>query len=131
MKKADGRRTEEGGRRKEEGEGGIASAYLALSLKTFIRGRDIERGREREGKRYRKMDTSLIYNNRSTYIFCLYRPVAAGHFRPSSSGGLGALPLGALPLGSFFFLRISDLKDVFSCVGRLKRVLFACSEKGV
>ena len=32
-----------------------------------------------------------------------------------------------------FFLRISfsDLKgDVSSCVGRLKRVLFACSEKG-
>ena len=33
---------------------------------------------------------------------------------------------------SFFFLQISDLiGDVFSCVGRLKRVLFACSEKGV
>ena len=31
-----------------------------------------------------------------------------------------------------FFLRISDLKgDVSTCVGRLKRVLFACSEKGV
>ena len=30
------------------------------------------------------------------------------------------------------FLGISDLiGDVFSCVGRLKRVLFACSEKGV
>ena len=41
------------------------------------------------------------------------------------------LPLGALPLGSFF-LRISDLIGyVFSCVGRLKRVLFPCSEKGV
>ena len=39
----------------------------------------------------------------STYIFCLYRPVAGGHFGPSSSGGLGALPLGALPLGAFFF----------------------------
>ena len=54
---------------------------------------------------------------------------------------IGALPLGALPLGALrigalppgaFFLRISDLKaDVFSCVDRLKRVLFACSEKGV
>ena len=30
-----------------------------------------------------------------------------------------------------FFLRISDSIDVFSCVGRLKRVLFASSEKGV
>ena len=31
-----------------------------------------------------------------------------------------------------FFLRISDLiGDVSSCMGRLKRVLFACSEKGV
>ena len=31
-----------------------------------------------------------------------------------------------------FFLRISDLKgDVSSCVGRLKRVLFACPEKGL
>ena len=31
-----------------------------------------------------------------------------------------------------FFLRISDLiGDVFSCASRLKRVLFACSEKGV
>ena len=50
--------------------------------------------------------------------FCLYRPVTSGHFGPSSSGGLGALPLGALrlvalrhgalPLGAFF-LRISDL----------------------
>ena len=31
-----------------------------------------------------------------------------------------------------FFLRISDLiGDVFYCVGRLKRVLFVCSEKGV
>ena len=40
----------------------------------------------------------LIY--RPTYIFCLYRPVAAGHFRPSSSGCLGALPLGALRLGA-------------------------------
>ena len=31
-----------------------------------------------------------------------------------------------------FFLRISDLiGDVFSCVGRLKRVFFACSGKGV
>ena len=70
-------------------------------------------------------------------MFCLYRPVAAGHFGPSSSGGLGALPLGALRLGALaletFFLRISfsDLKgDVSSCVGRLKIVLFACSEKG-
>ena len=33
-------------------------------------------------------------------FFCLYRPVAAEHFRPSSSGGLGALPLGALRLGA-------------------------------
>ena len=93
--------------------------------------------------------TILIY--RSTYIFCLYRPVTRGHVCPSSSGGLGALPLGALRLGALplgalplgalrldalpfgaFFLRISDLiGDVFSCVGRLKRVLFACSEKGV
>ena len=55
-------------------------------------------------------------------FFCLYRPVTGGHFGPSSSGGLGALPLEA-----FFFLRISDLIDVFSCVGRLKRVLFTCS----
>ena len=33
----------------------------------------------------------------STYILCncLYKPVAGGHFGPSSSGGLGALPLGA------------------------------------
>ena len=48
----------------------------------------------------------LIY--RTTYIFCLYRAVAAGHFGLSSSGGLGALPLGALrlgalPLEAFFF----------------------------
>ena len=59
-------------------------------------------------------------------FFCLYRPVAAGHFGPSSSGGLGAPPLGA------FFLRISfsDLKgDVSSCVGRLKRVLFLSNLK--
>ena len=75
--------------------------------------------------------TILIY--RSTNIFfCLYRPVAAGHFGPSSSGGLVALPLGALRLGAFFLrISFSDLKDVSSCVGRLKRVLFACSEKGV
>ena len=34
--------------------------------------------------------------------------------------------------GLELFFRISDLKgDVFSDVGRLKRVLFACSEKGV
>ena len=72
--------------------------------------------------------TILIY--RSTYIFCLHRPVAGGHFGPSSSGGLGALPLGALRL-ELSFLRISDFIDVFSRVGRLKRVLFACSEKGM
>ena len=43
----------------------------------------------------------------STYIFCLYRPVAGGHFGPSSSGGLGALPFGALPLGA---LRLGALR---------------------
>ena len=42
------------------------------------------------------------------------------HFAPSSSGGLDALC--ALLLRAFF-RRISDLiGDVFSCVGRLKRV---------
>ena len=53
---------------------------------------------------HQKIDLCLIYPGcltyRPTYIFCLYRPVAAGHFRPSSSGGLGALPLGALRLGA-------------------------------
>ena len=69
--------------------------------------------------------TTLI----STYILCscLCKPVTGGHFGPSSPGGLGALSPGAASL-----FRISDLiGDVFSCVGRLRRVLFACSEKGV
>ena len=51
-------------------------------------------------------------------FFCLYRPVAAGHFGPSSSGGLGALPLGALrlgalPLGAFFFFGFQIWKEMF------------------
>ena len=40
-----------------------------------------------------------ILVSRSAHILCLYRPVAGGHFGPSFSGGLGALPLGAF----FFF----------------------------
>ena len=44
---------------------------------------------------------------------------------PSSSGDLGALQLRAC-------FKVSDLiGDVFSCVGRLRRVLCACSEKGM
>ena len=68
-----------------------------------------------------------ILISRSTYIFCncLYKLAMGGHFGPSSSGGLGALTLRA-------FFRISYLTgDVFSCVGKSRRVLFACSEKGV
>ena len=39
--------------------------------------------------------TILIF--RSTYIFfCHYRPVAAAHFGPSSSEGLGAILLSTL-----------------------------------
>ena len=40
----------------------------------------------------------IILISRSTYIIlcnCLYKLVTGGHFGPSSSGGLGALPLGA------------------------------------
>ena len=69
----------------------------------------------------------LISRSKNISCNCLYKPVTSGHFGPSTSGGIGALPLGA-----FFFLRILDLiGDVFFCMGRLRRVLFACSEKGL
>ena len=44
-----------------------------------------------------------IYNIMYIYIHIyIYIYVTGGHFGPSSSGGLGALPLVALPLGAFF-----------------------------
>ena len=64
--------------------------------------------------------TILIY--RPTYIFCFYRPVAAGHFRPSSSGGLCIYVCLTISISGYLASSISQ--DIFPLLSFCVSVCF-------
>ena len=57
---------------------------MAMTLQNFV-------AHDNDDDMYEKRGQILI--SRSTYILFLYRSVTGGHFRSSSSGGLGTLSL--------------------------------------